>query len=162
MKLRGKPVSEKVEQNMTPMIDIVFQLLTFFVMTFKIASVEGDFNIKMPLASAGGAPQDIPPIKLQLLSDADGKMTNLLMGGRSLGAGGEAFHRLHLEIRGIVGGDTGPGSLASQMEVELDCDPRLHYENVVNAITAVSGFVDKDGNVFRLIEKVKFSPPKGG
>ena len=27
---------------MTPMIDIVFQLLIFFVMTFKIAAVEGD------------------------------------------------------------------------------------------------------------------------
>ena len=29
--------------EMTPMIDIVFQLLVFFIMTFKIVSQEGDF-----------------------------------------------------------------------------------------------------------------------
>ena len=47
---------EKIELQMTPMIDIVFQLLIFFIMTFKIVAQEGDFNIKMPLASsAGGA-----------------------------------------------------------------------------------------------------------
>jgi biopolymer transport protein ExbD len=43
--------NEKVEIPMTPMIDIVFQLLVFFIMTFKIVSQEGDFNIKMPLAA---------------------------------------------------------------------------------------------------------------
>ena len=39
---------EKVEVQMTPMIDIVFQLLVFFIMTFKIVSLEGDFHVKMP------------------------------------------------------------------------------------------------------------------
>ena len=43
---------EKIELQMTPMIDIVFQLLVFFIMTFKIVAQEGDFNVKMPLASA--------------------------------------------------------------------------------------------------------------
>ena len=32
------------------MIDIVFQLLVFFLFTFRIATQEGDFNVKMPLA----------------------------------------------------------------------------------------------------------------
>ena len=32
---------EKIELQMTPMIDIVFQLLVFFIMTFKIVSMEG-------------------------------------------------------------------------------------------------------------------------
>ena len=50
---RGPSGPAKVEQNMTPMIDIVFQLLTFFIMTLKIATQEGDFNIKMPLAALG-------------------------------------------------------------------------------------------------------------
>jgi biopolymer transport protein ExbD len=47
MKMR-KNTEAKVEQNMTAMIDVVFQLLTFFVMSFKVAAMEGDFNIKMP------------------------------------------------------------------------------------------------------------------
>ena len=45
---------EKIELQMTPMIDIVFQLLVFFIMTFKIVSMEGDFNIRMPAASPYG------------------------------------------------------------------------------------------------------------
>jgi biopolymer transport protein ExbD len=58
MKVRnsGGNKSEKVEIPMTPMIDIVFQLLVFFIMTFKIVSQEGDFNIKMPLAAMSEGP----------------------------------------------------------------------------------------------------------
>lgn len=43
---------------MTPMIDIVFQLLVFFIMTFKIVSQEGDFHIKMPVANLAPRPSD--------------------------------------------------------------------------------------------------------
>ena len=51
MKVRNQREQEKIEIQMTPMIDIVFQLLVFFIMTFKVVSMEGDFNIKMPLAA---------------------------------------------------------------------------------------------------------------
>ena len=49
---------EELKLNMTAMIDIVFQLLVFFVMTFKVVAMEGDFNIKMPLAAADGQSVD--------------------------------------------------------------------------------------------------------
>ena len=42
---------EEVTLNMTAMIDIVFQLLVFFIMTFKVVTLEGDFDIKMPMAA---------------------------------------------------------------------------------------------------------------
>ena len=45
-------------------------------------------------------------------------------------------------------------------EVELDCDYDLRYEHVISAITAVSGFVDDGGNVVKLVEKIKFAPPR--
>ena len=53
MKFRhiGKSAESKIELQMTPMIDVVFQLLVFFLFTFRIATQEGDFNIKMPLAT---------------------------------------------------------------------------------------------------------------
>lgn len=51
MKIKSRAAT-KVELMMTPMIDIVFQLLIFFIMSFKIAAQEGDFNIKMPLAAS--------------------------------------------------------------------------------------------------------------
>ena len=42
---------QKISIDMTPMIDIVFQLLSFFIFTLKISAQEGDFMIKMPLAA---------------------------------------------------------------------------------------------------------------
>jgi Biopolymer transport protein len=42
-------LADKIDINMTPMIDIVFQLLAFFIMTLKIVQPEGDFDVRMPL-----------------------------------------------------------------------------------------------------------------
>ena len=53
---------QKVELQMTPMIDIVFQLLIFFIITFKIVAPEGDFNIKMPLAAPSAGRARRPPV----------------------------------------------------------------------------------------------------
>ena len=77
MKIRhtGSRKDEKVELQMTPMIDIVFQLLIFFIMTFKIVAMEGDFNIKMPSAApSSGEPDPLQdtPLMLTLKANDDG------------------------------------------------------------------------------------------
>lgn len=160
MRIRHRGRDDKIELSMTPMIDIVFQLIAFFVMTLKIATVEGDFNIKMPLAAAAGSATDIlPPLKVRLTAGPDGRLTGIHLGQRAL----QSFGALNQEIRAIVGGETGPGSLAETAEVELDCDYQLRYAHVIDAITAVSGYVADDaegGRVVRLIEKIKFAPPR--
>ncbi|HEX5446496.1 MAG TPA: biopolymer transporter ExbD, partial [Pirellulales bacterium] len=74
MKIRKSAAAgnDKVDMQMTPMIDIVFQLLTFFVMSFKIVTQEGDFNIKMPLAAPGSSSSDeppLPPIRIRLTAN---------------------------------------------------------------------------------------------
>jgi biopolymer transport protein ExbD len=162
MKIRhtGSGSPDKVEQNMTPMIDVVFQLITFFIFSFKIAVAEGDFSIKMPLAapSAGMPNEDnlLPPIRVRLIAGPTGELSGIRMGERAL----PNFNALHNEIIGIVGTQSGPGSLAESAEVELDVDYNLHYRYVISAITAVSGYVDPNGRVIKLIEKIKFSPPR--
>ncbi len=150
---------EKIELQMTPMIDIVFQLLVFFIMTFKIVTLEGDFNIKMPLAapSQGPPPDALPPIRVQLLANQDGTLSGIRLGERPL----PGFQALRREIIAIVGPEGGPGSLAEDAEVEFDFDYDLDYRYVVDAITAVSGYVDPDsGRIVRLIERIKFAPPR--
>jgi biopolymer transport protein ExbD len=145
---------------MTPMIDIVFQLLAFFIMTFQISSLEGDFSVKMPLASVALGKLDpvLPPIHIRLTAGEDGQLSGIRMANRPL----ESFAALHEEIIGLVGREGGPGSLAEQAEVELDCDYNLRYENVVEAITAISGYVSPDRRVVKLIEKINFAPPRRG
>lgn len=159
MKIRnaGKR-EEKIDLQMTPMIDIVFQLLTFFIMTFKIVLPEGDFNIKMPAnAPSQGAPDPnlIPPMTVRLTAAGDGSLAGIAINGNSM----RDFNALHNHIISIIGSDRGPGSVAESAEVELDCDYNLNYEHVIKAITAVSGYVDQNG-VVKLIEKIKFAPPK--
>ena len=150
--------TDKVEMQMTPMIDIVFQLLVFFVMSFKIVEVEGDFNIKMPAAAPSEGPVEdtFPPITVRLEADNQGRLAGIRLGSKPL----TSFQALHLEIRALIGDDRGPGSFAESAEVELDVDYNLKYEYVVHAITAISGYVDEQGNVVKLIEKLKFAPPK--
>lgn len=40
--------SESVELNLAAMLDMAFQLLAFFILTFKTSPVEGQINLKLP------------------------------------------------------------------------------------------------------------------
>jgi biopolymer transport protein ExbD len=151
---------EKVEVQMTPMIDIVFQLLVFFIMTFKIVSQEGDFNIKMPLAAPSeGLPEEdkLPPMKVRLIASAGGELAQIKLNDNNFQ---RSFDGLHDYIISIIGDERGPGSVQETAEVELDCDYNLKYAYVIQAVTAVSGYVDADGNIVKLVEKIKFAPPR--
>ena len=153
--------------DMTPMIDVCFQLIIFFMLSLKLFSPEGDFSIKMPLATSEGPPpiDQLPPIKLVLTADSNGKLAGLTMGTKQLSSK-DPFNELRREIRTIIKDDIGPGTTGSKQEVELDCDPHLHYQYVMQTITAVSGFTGKDAQgqrqIVKLIEKIKFSPRRKG
>jgi len=155
-KKRGLP--DKIPIDMTPMIDIVFQLLTFFCMTLKVAQAEGDFSIKMPLAAPRQGlpdPNQLPPMKIRMRADSTGRLVDLTLNDRSF-SGPDRWKQLHQHIASLVG----EGSLAASAEVELDCDYNLKYEHVIEAITAVSGTMGPDGQIIKLVEKIKFSPPR--
>lgn len=159
MKIRKKGELQATPIDMTPMIDVVFQLLIFFMLTFKVIAMEGDFSMSMPLSapSAGPPPEDLAlPINVKLRADSNGNLAGIVANDRNFGIN---FRDLHNYIRQTIGDGGGPGAAAEQ-EVEFDCDYGLHYRHVVEALTAVSGYVDDQGNVVKLIEKIKFTPPK--
>jgi biopolymer transport protein ExbD len=162
MKVRNvKTSGEKIELQMTPMIDIVFQLLVFFIMTFKIVAAEGDFNIKMPIGAPSEGkpdPHQLPPLKLKLRANSQGQLTSMQLNQKQIARGDWGALRGH--IISILGDERGPMSIQDSLEVELDCDYNLHYEHVIDAITAVSGYIGEDDKVVKLVEKIKFTPPK--
>ena len=160
MKVRNTKESEKIELQMTPMIDIVFQLLIFFIMTFKIVAMEGDFSVNMP---AAGAPEDTPDIiekttlTVRMTADANGTLSKLTLNNQDLS---RSFAALHARVLEMVGPQSGPAG-GAMFEVEFDCDYGLNYKYVIEAITAVSGQVTGSGSerqVVKLIEQIKFSP----
>lgn len=151
---------EKLETNMSAMIDIVFQLLIFFMLTLKIVEPEGDFNVNMP-ANATGTPTNEPQIqaiKVKLQANPDGTLSGLFFGQRPLGVGPAAFEQLNIEILKVIGRPGDP--ITKDMEVEIDADYNLHFSNVINAVGACTGRIDKrSGNIVKYIEKIKFKPP---
>lgn len=162
MKIRNRKASEKNELNMTSMIDIVFLLLIFFVMTFKIVEMEGDFSVKMPLAGSASNvvdPTDLP-LKLRLRSDGEGTLSGMSLNDIEMGSGTEAFDKLRGSVVGLLGSSAPVEEEAGKgPEIEIDTDYNLRYEYVIRAITAVSGYKDGD-QVVKLIEKIKFAKPR--
>ena len=156
----GPRVEERPAVQMTPMIDIVFQLLVFFVMTFKIVSLEGEFNVKMPREAQPAdlhPPENLPPLIVRLVAGRDGNLEKIVLNDRDFGV---SFDKLHQFIISVMGDERGPGSLQEGAEVELDCDYGLHYDYVIQAVTAVSGYRDADGNTVDLVEQIRFAPAR--
>jgi len=144
---------DKRETNlaMTAMIDIVFLLLIFFIMTFRIVPPEGDFSINMPPQGPGIEGQT-PLVRIRLLADADGQLAGIRMGTRTV--------RDLDELRGHMREIFGDGPAAEDAEVEFDCDYNLDFIHTVDALTAVSGYVD-DGRIVKILEKIRFARPRG-
>lgn len=156
MKFKSRS-DEKVEMQLTSMIDIIFLLLIFFVMTFKIAAQEGDFNIRMPIGGGAGAADTTNlPIKLRLRSNTDGELVDIVVDDtRSFG---NDFGKLRAFILQQTGGDA-PPSPEQGPEVEIDLDYNLRYSHVINAISTITGQRQGD-EIKRLVERIKFAPPR--
>lgn len=156
MKFESKRGNDKAELQLTSMIDVIFLLLIFFVMTFKIAAQEGDFSVKMPIGGAGPSDSANIPIKLRLRSNADGELVDIVV-NESLSFGND-WTKLRAFILERTGGNA-PPTPEDGPEVEIDLDYNLRYENVIRAITAVTGQRQGD-EIKRLVERIKFAPPR--
>lgn len=175
---------EEVKLNMTAMIDIVFQLLVFFVMTFKIVAMEGDFTIKMPLAadSVESIDTTLPDlITVSLAANDAGQLVSLTVdngsgaqsidgpffgtiekdGAAEVVPNDEAFASLTNYVEQQLAGEANPDAPV-ETEVEFDIAYGVKYFYTVKAIEAVSGRQLSDGSVKKLIEKIKFRDRSGG
>lgn len=164
MKLRSSGrEAEKIEPQMAPMIDVVFQLLIFFMLTLNIVEPEGDFSVNMPITDNSPATDNEPvyDIKVRLLANEDGSLKSIRMAQVDLGNGPNVFAGLNNEILKIIGRPNNP--ITKDMEVEIEADYNLHFEYTLKAVSACTGRLDSTGqHIIRYIEKIKFAPPVGG
>src|SRR2546422_8483212 len=63
-KTRSTTGESKVEIQMTPMLDMIFQLLIFFILTFKPVIDEGQFGVNMSSLPGGSVamPINVPGV----------------------------------------------------------------------------------------------------
>lgn len=154
MKLRHRSAQDKTQLSMTAMIDIVFLLLVFFVMTFKISAQEGDFNIKMPTPGEGMPDPTQLAMRLRLISDGSGQLEQIVLNETM--SFGTDWNSLRAKMIELVGDSAGPTEDEGP-EVEIDLDYDLHYVHVIEAITSVTGYRAGD-EIVRLIQRIKFAP----
>ena len=148
--------TEEIKMNMTSMIDIVFQLLVFFVMTFNPPQYEGDFSVKMPLNSDIQNDDIIDPpavINVKLTAALDGTLSNILVNSVPVDQN-DLYGGLTKIIESELAAEGDPDK-ARETEVDFDIARELKYAYTVAAIEAVSG--KKEGDVVtKLIGKIKF------
>jgi len=162
MKLRNRIVSGRIQIDMTPMIDVVFQLLIFFMCTLKVIEPEGDFDISMPL----GAPKadsvtdaELQPFKVRMLADATGELQELSFNGEDLGGGQGAIEKLNSRVfRSITALQAIGSDQLQKQEVEIDPDYNLNYRYIINAIGACSGRMGPNGVHVSYLQRIKFAP----
>jgi biopolymer transport protein ExbD len=69
---------ERVELNLAAMLDMAFQLLTFFILTFRPAPVEGQISLRMPPA------QPVSPVQTEVQAGDNADNTDPVQGLNSL------------------------------------------------------------------------------
>ncbi len=137
---------------MSSMIDIVFLLLVFFVMTFKITAMEGIFDVTMPARAVVHASFDATPVTVRLTTDTEGDLAGIRWNGQPV----RDLKQLHRQVRDLV--DSGVD--VSDVDVILDCDYGLDYRHTIAAMDAVSGYRNASGNIVPLIRNVKLGAPR--
>ena len=73
MKFRKKR-SEVLEGDLTPMIDMTFQLIAFFMLIINFSEVEKSEEINLPLSELAKPPEEPPPFKVTLNLKEDGSI----------------------------------------------------------------------------------------
>lgn len=143
--------------DMTPMIDCVFQLMIFFMLTLKFVQAEGDLNLYLP--QGRGPDRDFGlDIKVRLIADAKGGLQSVQLGQRNLGNDDRVFDRLNAEILRAIGNVPG-GPIAHETTVEIDPDRHLQYAYVMRAMTACAGrFDERSQQVVRYVDEIRFAP----
>lgn len=143
MSRRKKRHSEGgVELNLAAMLDMAFQLLAFFIMTFKPAPIEGQINLKLPppqpvagaknAKKAGEDESSNDPVKnlnsliITIFSTPNGRIATMAVGEANV-AGTPA-------LEGRLKQVLGPESGASFDQVILQVSSKLKYDELMKVV----------------------------
>jgi biopolymer transport protein ExbD len=140
---KARPHGE-VELNMAAMLDMAFQLLAFFILTFRPSAVESQVSLRMPPAIVVGARSDLnfnpdqkidedlnkPQIPLSVHATADGEIARIEIGSRSISGQQppeQVLAGLHSALHGILKEAPFDG-------VALQVSPGLLYERLMQVV----------------------------
>lgn len=168
---RHRRKSSGVELNLAAMLDMAFQLLAFFILTFRPAPIEGHLQLHMPPPvaltnvrseeqSEGGAgydPSDWKTLDLFITATDDGQVSAVAV----------AF-----ENQPLIQGQLTPeslGKLSKQLKVmlaadevvfdrvQLAVDGRLHYDELMKVVDVCTQQMLPNGQMLNRISFIDLS-----
>lgn len=122
MKFRRK-VRENVDIGLAPLIDVVFILLLFFVVTTTFTR-ETQLQVDLPEAASGAPPQDAVNKQLEVVIDVDGRFT---LNGKTLIK--HDLSTLMAALNKESGGDT-------SLPMIISADGKTPHQAVITAMDA--------------------------
>ncbi|MCE9525854.1 MAG: biopolymer transporter ExbD [Planctomycetales bacterium] len=165
MRKKNRPHPE-VELNLTAMLDMAFQLLAFFILTFQPAPVEGELAMRLPAPNEvltkaeakadnnpGGAADMVESksLEISLQSGDGGEVSSMQLGqgGISLkGAGPGALGKLDAWLKDSLGAKGTPYD-----QVVLKVAPKLKYDELMRVMDVCLRQKMSDG---KRLEKIGF------
>jgi biopolymer transport protein ExbD len=130
MRKRKRRSQSDVELNLAAMLDMAFQLLTFFILTFRPTPIEGQISLRLP------PPQPVVASKEGEKAGSDLKNTNPVQGVNTLTISVFANPRTG-EIQSLGVGETQVPSVAalSGRLKEVFSDPGNPFDQVIIQVT---------------------------
>lgn len=136
-----KAQQTEVEIQVAPMLDMAFQLLTFFILTYQVTPIEGQFSMNLlpaapaidmnapPAADSAPADPSVPAslrtLTTTLMAGPSGDLAGIRVGDLVL----EGLPELEAKLGEILGQDDSPFDQAV-----LQVDPRLSYQSLMRVI----------------------------
>ncbi len=124
--------------NMTPMIDVVFQLLVFFLVSMKFKTLDMKIEAQLPkqvgLSDTFVDPPPVTRVSARLVRS--GRATDLRLDGQRLGTADDpaTWGRLAASARGIRARHLGAGLAPDDLVAEVDGSRDVATGDVVHAI----------------------------
>ena len=148
---RKNPGDEQVELNVTAMLDMAFQLLAFFILTFKSPPPEGQISLRLPPPLAINAKTVTPPGQQASDSNAVKGVDTLTISVIAQGGGAPSYAvgersvftvaALESELGKIFGDKGNP---FEQVVIQVSSD--VTYESLMKVIEACAKQKLPDGN----------------
>lgn len=137
MRRRKEEAAVDVTLPITPMLDMSFQLLSFFVVTFKSPSQEGQLSVDLPKLDASAAPSDVtfdaPKDEYTIIVNGDTDIRSLSIKGPTLTDKGVqdtgSLFRLLEDIAKAKG-----KAAAETVSITIEADERLVYAKLIEVM----------------------------
>jgi biopolymer transport protein ExbD len=149
---RKRRKQEDVALNLAAMLDMAFQLLTFFILTFKPAPMEGQIDLRLPppqaitggKAQAGENTKNTDPVEgvnsliISIFPTAGGGISQLAIGEGTIP--GNSLTQLEARLKTVLADPTSPFD-----QIIVQVGSGLHYENLMKVIDVCTRQTLSDG-----------------